>query len=137
MRVQVPPPAPRAPLGMSADELPRVYTLPVLRLTKVADRPGHNCLPVNHTCGGQQVKYWRQQETARTAPWKTFPKFPLVLDGQGRPWVPACLFLLDRTQANPLQVSSVASLAQGLKDYKGFLDDLALEWDGLIFEVPQ
>lgn len=108
---------------------PNLYTLPILRLTKVSDRPGTDFLPVNHRLAGRHVKYWRERQSGKVARWKTFRKFPLVLNADGSLWEPACLWLLDRAQAKPLQLSTLASVAQGLKDYKRFLDELSLEWD--------
>lgn len=114
---------------MSNPNTAKLYTLPVLRLTKVSDHPGPGFLPVSHQHAGQTVKYWREVQGNKAARWTTFPKFPLVLNADGSPWEPACLWLLDRAQARPLRLSSLASIAQSLKDYRLFLDDLGLEWD--------
>lgn len=114
---------------MSDSNTVKLHTLPVLRLTTVSDHPGLGFLPVNHQHGGQTIKYWREPEVGKAARWTTYPKFPLVLNADGSPWEPACLWLLDRAQARPLRLSSLASVAQGLKDYKVFLDDLGFEWD--------
>jgi integrase len=107
----------------------KLYTLPILRLTRVSDQPGPGFLPVHHQHAGKTVKYWRERQGDKAARWTTFPKFPLVLNADGSPWESACLWLLDRAQAKPLRLSSLASIAQGLKDYRLFLDDLGLEWD--------
>lgn len=61
--------------------------------------------------------------------WTEFRSFPLVVDGSGAPWGPACLWLLDKAQAKPLNISSLRPLAQDLAAYKAFLDGLAVEWD--------
>lgn len=114
---------------MSDSDTAKLYTLPILRLTKVSDHPGPNFLPVSYQHAGQTVKYWREPEGGAAARWTTFPQFPLVLNADGSPWEPACLWLLDRARASPLRLSSLASVAQGLKDYRLFLDDLGLEWD--------
>ena len=114
---------------MSEDSTAKLYTLPILRLTKVSDIPGENFLAVDHQQAGQHVKYWRERERDKVAHWRTFRKFPLVLNADGSLWEPACLWLLDRAEAKPLHVSSLAFVAQGLKDYKRFLDDLSLTWD--------
>lgn len=114
---------------MSYDPSPRIHTLPVLRLTKVSREPGLGFLPVDHRHDGAVVKYWREPETGRAARWKTFPKLPLLLNADGSPWAPACLYLLDRAQANPLATSSLATLAQGLRHFKSFLDEEGMAWD--------
>lgn len=114
---------------MSNPNTAKLYTLPVLRLTKVSNRPGTGFLPVSHQHAGETVKYWRERQDGKSARWTTFPKFPLVLNADGSPWIPACLWLLDRAQAQPLKLTSLASVAQGLKDYRLFLDELGLDWE--------
>lgn len=106
-----------------------LHTLPILRLTQVSNRPGSNSLPVDHQVAGRHVKYWRELQPDKAARWKTFLKFPLVLNADGSIWEPACMWLLDRAQANPLKQSSLPSIAQGLRDYRLFLDELCLTWD--------
>lgn len=86
-------------------------------------------MPVNHQHAGHAVKYWRKLQAGPEARWRSFPKFPLVLNGAGRPWEAACLYLLDRVLARPRQLASLSSVAQGLKDYNTFLNELALDWD--------
>lgn len=114
---------------MSVAESASLHTLPVLRLTKVSACPGPGFLPVDHQIGGGQVKYWREPVVPERAErWKTFAKLPLVLNADGTLWEPACLYLLDRAEARPLRLSSLSSVAQGLRDYKVFLDDLGLDW---------
>lgn len=108
---------------------PTVYTLPILRNTQVVDEPGPGRLPVDHQVNGRPVKYWRELRSSKTERWETFPRFPLVLNADGSPWAPACMWLLDRARANPLKVSSLNPVAQGLRAYKQFLDDFGLEWD--------
>lgn len=114
---------------MSDDDVARLHTLPVLRLTTVADHAGEHFLPVNHQHAGQKIKYWRARQRSSVARWTTFTKFPLVLNADGSLWEPACLWLLERAQAKPHDLSSLGSVAQGLKDYKRFLDELGLAWD--------
>ncbi len=53
----------------------------------------------------------------------------MVLDGAGVPWPPACLWLLERAQARPLNIDSLKPVAQDLAAYKTFLDELSIEWD--------
>ncbi len=108
---------------------PSVYTLPLFRLTKVEDVPGLGYIPVNHLHDGQQVKYWRGPIETTAIRWTEFRSLPLVVDGAGAPWAPACLWLLEKAQAKPLGISSLGPVAQDLAAYKAFLDELALEWD--------
>lgn len=106
-----------------------VYTIPALRLTKVAEAAGPGRLPVEYQRHGQQIKYWRAPVQPTATRWTEFRSFPLVLDNSGEPWAPACLWLLDKAQAKPRNITSLKPLAQDLAAYKGFLDGLALEWD--------
>lgn len=108
---------------------PSVHTLPILRRSKVSATPGPGHIPVDHQVKGQHVKYWRELAPDKERKWSTFPQFPLVLNGDGSPWAPACLWLIDRARARPLHLSSLPSVAQGLRDYLGFLEDMGLEWD--------
>lgn len=107
----------------------KLYVLPILRLTKVSEIPGKGFLPVDHQINGIKVKYWRQIESDETSQRKTFRKFPIVLNGDGSPWEPAVLWLKDRALSNPTKSRSLLPIAQGLRDYKVFLDDLSLEWN--------
>ena len=85
-------------------------------------------LPVNHQINGVRVKYWREVKSDKTSQRKTLRKFPIVLNADGSPWEPAILWLKDKALANPTKSSSLLPIAQGLKDYKLFLDDFGLEW---------
>jgi hypothetical protein len=106
-----------------------VYTLPIFRNTHVADSPGPGRLPVDHWVHGKRTKYWRELHASKVTKWETFPHFPLVLNPDGSPWAPACMWLVDRARARPLKVSSLNPLAQGLRAYKVFLDEYELQWD--------
>jgi len=106
-----------------------VHTLPVYHHTKVADEPGPGRIPVDHKVQGQRVKYWRERCGCKARKWETFPRLPMVLNADGSPWPPACMWLLDRARARPLDLSSLNPVAQGLRAYKIFLDDYELEWD--------
>ena len=106
----------------------KVYVLPILRLTKVSDIPGNGFLPVDYQINGVKVKYWREIKSDKTSQRKTFRKFPIVLNADGSPWEPAVLWLKDKALSNPTKMSSLLPIAQGLRDYKLFLDDLGLEW---------
>lgn len=108
---------------------PQVFTLPVYHHTRVVDEPGPGRMPVDHRVNGQRVKYWREQQKSKTHRCEAFPKFPLVLNADGAPWGPACMWLLDRARTKPLNLSSLNPVAQGLRAYKRFLDDYGLEWD--------
>lgn len=110
-------------------QAPSVWTLPIFRNTQVADEPGPGRIPVDHQVQGNRVKYWRELRASKTTKWDTFPHFPLVLNADGSPWAPACMWLLDRARARPLQVSSLNPIAQGLRAYKVFLDEYELQWD--------
>lgn len=110
-------------------EGPSIYTLPIFRNTQVAEEPGSRRIPVDHMVKGERVKYWRELRASKLIKWETFPKFPLVLNTDGSPWAPACLWLVDRARANPLKASSLNPLAQGLRAYKRFLDEVGLDWD--------
>lgn len=114
---------------MSKADQPRVHSLPLLRLTKVQETPGSGRLPIDHHHGGKRIKYWREPISPSATRWTEFRSFPLVLDGAGVPWAPACLWLLDRAQAKPLNINSLLPVAQDLAAYKAFLDELGLEWD--------
>jgi hypothetical protein len=114
---------------MSESATAKVYTLPLVRLTKVSERPGPGFIPVDHQVCGRPVKYWRQPLHSSNTRWTTFAKLPLVLDVEGRPWEPACLWLLDRAQAKPLGLSALTPAAQDLAHYKRWLDELGLAWD--------
>lgn len=114
---------------MSKPDQPRVHSLPLFRLTRVRDTPGSGGLPIDHRHDGKHVKYWREPISPTATRWTEFRSLPLVLDGAGVPWAPACLWLLDKAQAKPLNTSSLRPVAQDLAAYKAFLDDLALEWD--------
>lgn len=105
-------------------EGPSIYTLPIFRNTQVAEEPGSRRIPVDHMVKGERVKYWRELRASKLIKWETFPKFPLVLNADGSPWAPACLWLVDRARANPLKASSLNPLAQGLRAYKRFLDEV-------------
>ena len=106
-----------------------VYTLPLFRNTQVADAPGPDRILVDHQVSGQRVKYWRELRGSKAAKWESFRRFPLVLNADGSPWAPACMWLLDRARADPLKVGSLNPVAQGLRAYKEFLDDFGLQWD--------
>lgn len=114
---------------MRKPDQPHVYSIPLLRLTKVQDAPGSGRLLIDHHHGGRQIKYWREPISPTATRWTEFRSFPLSLDGVGVPWAPACLWLLDKAQANPRNISSLMPIAQDLTAYKSFLDELALEWD--------
>ena len=107
----------------------KVYVLPILRLTKVSDIPGQGFLPIDHQINGLRVKYWRELKSDKTSQRKTFRKFPIVLNADGSPWEPAVLWLKDKALSNPTKSSSLLPIAQGLRDYKLFLDDFGLEWN--------
>lgn len=106
-----------------------VYTLPVVRLTIASAEQCFTCIPVDFEIAGQRLKYWRKQQTDKTARWKCFAKLPVVLNADGSLWEPACLWLLNKAQARPLNLGSLPSIAQGLRFYKLFLDELELSWD--------
>lgn len=116
---------------MSSQEAPIafVYTLPRLKLTRVSGAPGPGYLPVDHWVGGKHVKYWRSPWGPSDTRWTSFAKLPFVLDSDGRPWAPACLWLVERARAKPLGVASLRPVAQDLAAYKAYLDEMALEWD--------
>jgi hypothetical protein len=106
-----------------------VRLLPELRLTKASPTATEGGIPVDHQHHGQRIKYWRDPVKPSATQWTTFRSSPLVLDADGAPWAPACLWLIDRAQAKPLSITSLHSLAQDLAAYKRFLDDAALDWD--------
>lgn len=106
-----------------------IWTLPIFRNTLVADGPGPGRVLVDHVIAGKQVKYWRELRASKTERWNTFPRFPLILNADGSPWEPACMWLLDRARARPLKVSSLNPIAQGLRAYRDFLDEYELSWD--------
>lgn len=110
-------------------QFPSIYTLPIFRNTQVAVEPGPGRIPVDHQVRGTRVKYWRELRASKTIKWETFPHFPLILNADGSPWAPACMWLLDRARAKPNKVSSLNPVAQGLRAYKKFLDEYELEWD--------
>ncbi len=114
---------------MRNPDKPGVRTLPLLRLTTVQNATGSGALLVDYQHHGQHVKYWREPIKPSSTRWTEFRALPLVLDGAGVPWEPACLWLLERAQAKPLHISSLKPVAQDLAAYKTFLDELALEWD--------
>lgn len=114
---------------LSIADRPSVYTVPALRLTTVAEAAGVGRLPVEYQRHGQHIKYWRSPVNPTATRWTEFRSFPLVLDASGAPWAPACLWLLDKVQAKPLNISSLRPIAQDLAAYRAFLDELALDWD--------
>jgi hypothetical protein len=114
---------------MSVSNSASLNTLPILRLTRASQHPGPGFLPVDLQIAGRQLKYWRDPQAEVTERQKSFAKFPLVLNKDGTPWEPACLWLLDRARAHPSKIGSLPSVAQGLRDYKLFLDELGLDWD--------
>lgn len=116
-------------MDYSRPHMNQVYVLPILRLTKVSETPGKDFLPVDHHVRSERVKYWRTPKFDKSSHWNTFPRFPIVLNADGSPWEPAVLWLLDRAQANPTKLSSLMTIAQALRDYKLFLDDLGIEWN--------
>ena len=116
-------------LAMHNTDQPSVHTLPQLRLTKVCTTHGPGHMLVDHVHDGQHIKYWRGQIKPTATRWTEFRSFPLVVDSNGAPWTPACLWLLDKAQAKPLSISSLRPIAQDLAAYKAFLDELSLEWD--------
>jgi len=91
--------------------------------------PAPRRIPVDHRVKGEQVKYWRELRASKAVRWETFPHFPLVLNANGSPWPPACMWLLDRARARPHKVSSLNPVVQGLRAYKQFLDEFGLQWD--------
>lgn len=107
----------------------RVHTLPLFMLTRVRDTPSFGALPIDHYRSGKHVKYWREPIRPTPTHWTEFRSLPLVLDDAGAPWAPACLWLLDKAQAKPLNISSLRPVAHDLAAYRAFLDDLAIEWD--------
>ena len=108
---------------------PRVRTLPKLALTRVSTLPIAGTAPVEYQCKGHRVKYWRESVKPSATRWTTFRSFPLVLDGEGAPWAPACLWLMDKAQAKPASTDSLKPVAQDLCAYRSFLEDAALDWD--------
>lgn len=114
---------------MSKTDQARVHALPLFKLTKVKDNAGPGCIPIDHHHGGKHIKYWREPISPTATRWTEFRAYPLVIDSSGVPWAPACLWLLERAQAKPLNISSLRPVAQDLAAYKTFLDELALEWD--------
>lgn len=84
---------------------------------------------VDHRHHGQHIKYWRGPVKPTASRWTNFQCFPLVVDGTGVPWAPACLWLLEKAQAKPLNISSLKPVAQDLAAYKAFLDELTLDWN--------
>lgn len=86
-------------------------------------------MPVEYQRHSQRIKYWRTPVQPTATRWTTFRSFPLVVDGSGAPWGPACLWLVEKAQSKPLSISSLRPIAQDLAAYKAFLDELALEWD--------
>lgn len=108
---------------------PSVYTLPQLRLTKVWTAAGPGRIPVDHVHDGKHIKYWRGRIEPTATRLTEFRLLPLVVDGTGAPWAPACLWLLEKAQAKPLGIGSLGPVAQDLAAYKKFLDELTLEWD--------
>jgi hypothetical protein len=110
-------------------QTPTVYTLPIFRNTQVADEPAPGRIPVDHQVRGQRIEYWRELRASEAVKWERFPHFPLVLNADGSPWAPACMWLLDRARARPLKISSLDPVAQGLRTYKEFLDEIGLQWD--------
>lgn len=108
---------------------PRVLTLPKLALTRVSTSPVAGSAPVEYQRKGQRVKYWRDPIKPSATRWTTFRSFPLVLDGTGAPWAPACLWLMDKAQAKPMSTDSLKPVAHDLGAYKSFLEDAALDWD--------
>lgn len=115
--------------GPLMSQAPSVYTLPIFRNTRVANEPAPGRIPVDHRVKGEPVKYWRELRASKAVKWETFPHFPLVLNADGSPWAPACMWLLDRARARPHKVSSLNPVAQGLRAYKQFLDEFGLQWD--------
>ena len=114
---------------MSSLDQPRVHVLPHLRLTKVRRAAGAGGVPVDYQHNGEPVRYWRQPIRPLATRWTEFRSFPLVIDGAGVPWPPACLWLLERAEAKPLNIESLKPIAQDLAAYKAFLDELSIEWD--------
>lgn len=106
-----------------------VHTLPIFRLTRVRRTSGPETLPVDHLHAGKHIKYWREPIDPKSKSWSKFRLLPLILDGEGAPWQPACLWLLERALAKPLNISSLKPIAQDLAAYKTFLDDLDMKWD--------
>ncbi|KGM40441.1 integrase [Aquabacterium sp. NJ1] len=106
----------------------QIHVLPIVRLTKASASPGPECQAVEIAHGAQKVSYWRQPELDRKALWKTFARFPLVLNADGSLWEPACLWLLDKAEARPLASSSLKPIAEDLRAYKQWLDDMDLDW---------
>lgn len=114
---------------MPKPDQPRVHCLPLLRLTRAQNTPGEGRIPIECLHGNSKANYWRESVNPTATSWTEFRSFPLVVDGAGVPWAPACLWLLDKAQAKPLNISSLRPVAQDLTAYKTFLDDLALDWD--------
>ncbi len=114
---------------MSKTDQAKVHTLPLLRLTKVIDNAGPGCIPIDHHHGSKHIKYWREPVSPTATRWTEFRGYPLVIDSSGVPWAEACLWLLDRAQAKPLNINSLGPVAQDLAAYRAFLDALTLEWD--------
>lgn len=114
---------------MEITDQARVHSLPLFKLTKVEDVSGSGRILVDHHHSGKPVKYWRNPISPTATRWTEFRAFPLVIDSSGVPWAEACLWLLDKAQAKPQAISSLAPLAQDLAAYRTFLDELSLEWN--------
>lgn len=114
---------------MSTSENSGVRTLPSLRLTLAQPIPVPDGLCVEFTHQDKRVKYWRKPISSTSAPSTEFRSLPLVLDCSGAPWIPGCLWLLERAQRKPRNISSLGPIAQDLAAYKAFLDLLSLQWD--------
>lgn len=113
---------------MPSGDQAHVHVLPQLRLTRVADKHGANRIAVDHQVLGQRVKYWREPISPTATRWTEFRGVPLVLEADGAPWAPGCLWLVEKAQAKPLNIASLMPIAQDLAAYKAFLDDLVLQW---------
>lgn len=114
---------------MQEASAPYVHTLPRFRLTQASDSPGVGHLPVDHWHDGRRVKYWRAALGPSENRWTSFAKLPLVLSGDGSPWAPASLWLVERARGKPFAIASLKPVAQDLAAYKAYLDEMVLEWD--------
>ena len=110
-------------------QAPKVYTLPIFRNTQVTSGRAPGCIPVDHQVNGKRIRYWREVRSSKLTNWETFPQFPLVLNGDGSPWGPACMWILERARGKPHKISSLNPVAQGLRAYKQFLEEFGLQWD--------
>lgn len=113
---------------MSKKPVPKLQTLPIVRLSRASRDPGSNFLRIEQNSSERSLEYWRSPRPEGASKWTVLLKMPVVLDSTGAPWAEACLWLLSRAEANPNGTVGLQANARALRDYLEHLEALSVDW---------